>query len=79
MIEDIVVPKWGLTADELTLVEWLCKVGDAVDKDQALAVLETDKADGELPSPSDGVIEELLASADEVVEPGQVVARLRKT
>lgn len=79
MTEDVVVPKWGLTADEVTLVEWLCKVGDAVAPEQTLANIETDKAAGELPSPAAGVIEELLVSAGDEVKPGQVVARIRTT
>ena len=79
MIEDVVVPKWGLTADEMVLVGWLCKVGDEVVLQQPLARLETDKAEGELPSPFTGVVEELLVAPGDEVEPGQIVARIRRS
>lgn len=78
MIEDVVVPKWGLTADEVVLVEWHCEVGDLVTEDQSLASLETDKASGELPSPFAGIVEELLATPGDEVEPGQVILRIRR-
>jgi len=79
MIEDVVVPKWGLTADELVLVEWLCKVGDEVKHDQALAILESDKATGELLSPFPGVVHEILATPGDEVEPGQIVLKILRT
>ena len=78
MIQDVVVPKWGLTADEMVLVEWLCKVGDEVVPEQPLANLETDKAEGELPSPLAGVVEELLAAPGDEVASGQIIARIRR-
>lgn len=76
MIEEVIVPKWGLTAEELVFVGWLCKVGDRVTAEQPLADLETDKAAGELPSPVAGVVIELLAKAGDEVKPGQVVGRI---
>jgi pyruvate/2-oxoglutarate dehydrogenase complex dihydrolipoamide acyltransferase (E2) component len=79
MTIDVVVPKWGLTSDEVILVEWLCRVGDVVVEDQALASIETDKAAGELPSPADGEIVEIIANAGDELAPGQVVARIRLT
>ena len=79
MIEDVVVPKWGLTADEVVLVEWLCAVGDHVTVEQSLASLETDKASGELSCPFAGIVEELLATPGDEVQPGQVILRIRRT
>lgn len=77
MIQDVVVPKWGLTIDELLLVDWLCVVGDEVGHEQPLAELEADKADGELNCPFAGIVEELIASPGDTVVPGQVIARVR--
>ncbi len=77
MIEDVVVPKWGLTADEMVFVRWLCKIGDRVTTEQSLADLETDKATGELPSPVAGTVVEQLAQAGDEVKPGQVVGRIK--
>lgn len=79
MIEDVVAPTWGLTTDEFILLEWLCSVGDEVTKEQPLVELEADKADGELPSPVDGVVEELLAEEGDTVVPGQVILRIRRS
>lgn len=73
---DIVVPRWGLTMDEATLVEWLTKVGDRVAQDDPVAVIETDKVDGEVASPAAGVIAEILVEEGSTVEPAQIIARL---
>ena len=77
MSDDVVVPKWGLTADDMVLVGWLCEIGDEVAEAQPLANLETDKASGELESPIAGIVEELLAQPGDEVQPGQVVLRIR--
>lgn len=76
MIEDVIVPKWGLTADEMMFVRWLCKIGDRVTAEQPLADLETDKAAGALPSHVAGTIVEQLVKAGDEVKPGQVVGRI---
>lgn len=75
MIE-VVVPKWGLTMEDAVLVEWLCAVGDEVSDKQPLAEIETDKADGEVESPSAGVVVELLVEPGAELVPGQVIARI---
>lgn len=79
MSEDVVVPKWGLTADEMVLVSWRCQVGDTVGFEQTLADLETDKATGELASPCGGIVTELLVSPGDEVSPGDVVARITRS
>lgn len=79
MSEDVVVPKWGLTADEMVLVSWRCQVGDTVSSEQPLADLETDKATGELASPCAGVVTELLVSPGDEVSSGDVVARITRS
>lgn len=73
---DIVVPKWGLTTEEAVLVTWLKEVGDEVDEGDAIADVETDKADTELVAPGAGVIREILVAAGDNVTPGQVIGRI---
>lgn len=75
MIE-IVIPKWGLTMDEAVLVTWLKEVGDEVAEGEAIAEVETDKADAELEAPGSGVLREITVSAGSNVAPGQVVGRI---
>ncbi|MEB2336957.1 MAG: 2-oxo acid dehydrogenase subunit E2, partial [Burkholderiales bacterium] len=50
----IKVPDIGEGIAEVELVEWLVKTGDAVAEDQPLAVVMTDKASVEIPSPLAG-------------------------
>lgn len=73
---DIVVPKWGLTTEEAVLVAWLKAVGDEVEEGEAIADVETDKADTELVAPGAGVIREVLVAAGGNVTPGQVIGRI---
>lgn len=75
-MSDIVVPQWGLTMEDATLVAWLKAVGDHVDEGEPVAELETDKTTAELESPFAGTITELLVEENVAVVPGQVVARL---
>jgi len=64
----IKVPDIGEGIAEVELVEWLVKDGDAVAEDQPLAVVMTDKASVEVPSPLAGTV---IARAG---EPGKVLA-----
>ncbi len=73
---DMVMPKMGESVQEGTVIAWKVKVGDAVEKDQILLDIATDKVDTEVPSPASGVILEILAKADETVPVGAVIARI---
>jgi pyruvate dehydrogenase E2 component (dihydrolipoamide acetyltransferase) len=65
----------GLT--EGTIVELRTAPGSHVKPGDALAVVETDKVVTEMPSPVDGIVEELPISKGQVVKVGQIVARIR--
>ena len=56
MAQRVIMPSLGLTMDEGTIVEWLKQEGDPIAKDDALLVVETDKAALEVPSPYEGVL-----------------------
>lgn len=73
---DIVMPKMGESVMEGTVIKWNKKVGDRVKKDEPLFEISTDKVDTEIPSPSDGILTEILVGEQETVEVGTIVARL---
>ena len=75
-MQEIVVPKWGVTMDEARLVAWLKAVGDDVQVDEPVAEMETDKAAADIESQVAGRIVELLVEEGAEVEPGQVIARV---
>ena len=72
---DVVVPELGESVTEAILVEWLKKDGEAVEADEAIAVLETDKADVELPAPVAGVLQHLKAEGDTIAV-GEAMGRV---
>jgi dihydrolipoamide dehydrogenase len=74
-IHEITVPDIGDFKD-IPVIEILVAVGDEVDIDQALIILESDKATLEVPSPIKGRIEKLLVSLGDKVSRGSAVATL---
>src|SRR4051794_13504283 len=75
-VMDVAVPEMGESVSGGTVLDWLVKVGDQVEKDQGLVEISTDKVDAELPSPVAGTVVEILAAPDDVVATGTVVARI---
>src|SRR4051812_24052316 len=75
-VVDVAVPEMGESVSEGTVLDWLVKVGDVVEKDQGLVEISTDKVDAELPSPVAGAVVEILAGPDGVVATGTVVCRI---
>ncbi|RCS63228.1 2-oxoglutarate dehydrogenase, E2 component, dihydrolipoamide succinyltransferase [Microbacterium sp. JB110] len=73
---DVVLPELGESVTEGTITRWLKNVGDAVDVDEPLLEISTDKVDTEVPSPVAGTVLELLAGEDDTVEVGSVLARV---
>ena len=59
------------------VIELLVKAGDAVQKDQGLLTLESDKATMEVPAPVSGVIVEVIAKIGDELSAGDLVARIR--
>ena len=73
---EVVMPKMGESIQEGKVLRWVKKVGDAVERDEVLLEISTDKVDTEVPSPSSGTLTEILAQEGDVVEVGKVIARL---
>ncbi len=74
MATAIIIPSYGTSQAEITLLEWKKNVGDPVAKGDVLCELETDKATTDLESFAAGVLLKQAAQAGEDVKTGQVIA-----
>ncbi|NEV92577.1 2-oxoglutarate dehydrogenase complex dihydrolipoyllysine-residue succinyltransferase [Psychroflexus sp. YR1-1] len=72
MALEMKVPSPGESISEVEIAEWLVKDGDYVEKDQAVAEVDSDKATLELPAEASGIIT-LKAEEGDVVQVGEVV------
>ena len=73
---EVPMPQMGESIAEGTVSKWMKQVGDAVERDEPILEISTDKVDAEIPSPADGVLVEILVQEGETVEVGTVVAFL---
>jgi pyruvate dehydrogenase E2 component (dihydrolipoamide acetyltransferase) len=73
---DVVMPQMGESIAEGTVVKWLKKVGEKVERDEPLLEISTDKVDAEIPSPAAGTLTEIIAQEGQTVGVNTVVARL---
>ena len=76
MIIDVVTPKMGESITEGTILEWKKQVGDSIAMDEILLEIGTDKVDSEIPSSAEGVIVEILAEPNDIIEVGKVIAKI---
>ena len=74
MATNVVMPQMGESIAEGTIVRWIKKVGDTVDRDEPLFEISTDKVDAEIPSPAAGVLTEIKVKEGETVPVNSVVA-----
>jgi 2-oxoglutarate dehydrogenase E2 component (dihydrolipoamide succinyltransferase) len=73
---DVVMPQMGESIAEGTMSRWLKKVGDAIKRDEPIFEISTDKVDAEIPSPTSGVLAEVLVTEGQTVPVQTVVARI---
>lgn len=71
---EVTMPKMGESITEGTVITWHKKVGDAIEADETLLEIGTDKVDTEVPSPSAGVLQEILVQEGDTVDVGTVIA-----
>lgn len=71
---EVVMPALGESVTEGTVTTWLKSVGDAVETDEPLVEVSTDKVDSEVPAPASGFLAEIRVPEDETVEVGTVLA-----
>jgi 2-oxoglutarate dehydrogenase E2 component (dihydrolipoamide succinyltransferase) len=74
MASDVLMPQMGESIAEGTIVRWIKKIGESVDRDEPLFEISTDKVDAEIPSPAAGVLSEIRAKEGETVPVNSVVA-----
>ncbi len=74
---DVIAPSAGESVTEAEIGEWYVAVGGAVEVDDAVVELETDKAAMDVPAQQSGVLEEILAETGSVIAPGDVIGRIR--
>ena len=71
---DVVMPQMGVSVSEGTITKWLKQEGEAVAADEPLLEISTDKVDTEVPSPAEGVVQQILVQEGETVEVGTKLA-----
>ena len=78
MATEIKVPTLGESVTEATIGQWFKATGDAVQADEPLVELETDKVTIEVPAPSAGTLGDIVAAEGETVEVGALLAMLNE-
>jgi 2-oxoglutarate dehydrogenase E2 component (dihydrolipoamide succinyltransferase) len=72
----VVMPQMGESIAEGTIVRWIKKVGENVERDEPLFEISTDKVDAEIPSPAAGVLTDIKVKEGETVAVNSVVAEI---
>jgi pyruvate dehydrogenase E2 component (dihydrolipoamide acetyltransferase) len=75
-LTDVIMPQMGESIFEGTITKWLKKPGDAVQQDEPLFEISTDKVDAEIPSPAAGVLAEIKVQAGTTVQINTVVGAI---
>ncbi|MEX2380648.1 MAG: dihydrolipoamide acetyltransferase family protein [Vicingaceae bacterium] len=73
---EVKLPKMGESIKEATLLNWLKKEGERVEKDDSILEVATDKVDSEVAAPESGVLSKLLFQENDVVQVGQIIAEI---
>ena len=71
---DVVMPQMGVSVSEGTITRWAKHVGQTVEADETLLEISTDKVDTEVPSPGEGVLQQILVQEGETVDIGTKLA-----
>jgi len=74
---DLIMPKMGESIMEATILKWHKQPGDTVKEDETVLEIATDKVDTEVPSTTQGTVEEILFQVNDVVPVGTAIARIR--
>ncbi|NYT81895.1 2-oxoglutarate dehydrogenase complex dihydrolipoyllysine-residue succinyltransferase [Alcaligenaceae bacterium] len=75
-ITDVLVPQLSESISEATLLNWKKQPGEAVEADEILIEVETDKVVLEVPAPASGVLKEIVKGDGSTVTSGEVLARI---
>lgn len=74
---DIIVPSMGESVTEATVASWVKQEGDAVQADEPLVELETDKVTVEVNAPASGTLQAIKAQEGDTVEVGAVLGAVQ--
>lgn len=75
-IKEVLVPQLSESVSEATLLNWKKQPGEAVEADEILIEVETDKVVLEVPAPASGVLSEIVKGDGSTVVAGEVLARI---
>ncbi|MBI3085930.1 MAG: 2-oxo acid dehydrogenase subunit E2 [candidate division NC10 bacterium] len=70
----VIMPQLGESVAEGTVIEWLKREGDRVQKDEPILAISTEKVDAEIPAPTAGVLSQILVKAGDVAPVGATLA-----
>jgi len=70
-VVDLIMPKLGESIMEATILKWHKKPGDKVEQDETVLEIATDKVDSEVPSTTEGILDEILYRESDVVPIGK--------
>jgi pyruvate/2-oxoglutarate dehydrogenase complex dihydrolipoamide acyltransferase (E2) component len=76
---EVTLPKWGMTMQEGTIAAWLKTAGESVEEGDILAEVTTEKVNGEVEAPVDGVLAQLLVEAGATVDVGTPIALIEES
>ena len=76
---ELLMPKMGESIIEATILSWSKAVGEAVEADETVLEIATDKVDSEVPAPVAGVVTEIRYAVDAIVPVGEVIAVIDTT
>ena len=79
MSEKILVPALGESITEATVSKWLKNEGDAVEADEPIVELETDKVNLEVPSPVTGQLSKINSKDGSIVQVGEILGSVSET
>src|ERR1043165_4798525 len=74
MTVELKVPSVGESVTEVTIEQWLKREGEAIERDMAVAVLESEKATVELPSETAGTLAKILKKPGDTAQVGETIA-----
>lgn len=73
MSQNVILPKWGLTMEDGTVVAWHVEEGDTVTEGQLIAEVETEKVENEIEAPCAGIVAKILVEEEDTVDVGTVL------
>jgi len=76
VFEHIIMPKMGESITEGTIIKWLKKEGDQVNKDENIVLISTDKVEAEIPSPHNGFLIEVKYNEGDTVPVGEILGAI---